>query len=187
MCGRAVGSPRCAGIARTLGASVMKAIMRSTQRWVGREDARHWPPELRRSAEVSWLSTRARRGIAGRRSPRQWPLTGKFHVDTDRQLLAGPRQLRTDTGCRMKSSSGKRQECSGRGPLRPQAVVLFAPAAFRDNRPMDPSPGPWAFHAHVYGLANVLLDRDGRVISCNLPKGNGALIAKARDRTTPRA
>ena len=44
---------------------------------------------------------------------------------------------------------------------------------------MDPSPGPWAFHTHVYGLANVLLDRDGRVISCHLPTGNGALIAKA--------
>jgi hypothetical protein len=29
---------------------------------------------------------------------------------------------------------------------------------------MDPSPGSWAFHTHVYGLANVLLDRDGRVI-----------------------
>jgi hypothetical protein len=44
---------------------------------------------------------------------------------------------------------------------------------------MDHSPGPWAFHTHVYGLANVLLDRDGRVISCHLPRGNGALIAKA--------
>jgi hypothetical protein len=44
---------------------------------------------------------------------------------------------------------------------------------------MDPSPGPWAFHTHVYGLPNVLLDRDGRVISCHLPEGNGALIAKA--------
>jgi uncharacterized protein YgfB (UPF0149 family) len=44
---------------------------------------------------------------------------------------------------------------------------------------MDPSPGPWAFHSHVYGLSNALLDRDGRVISCYLPEGNGALIAKA--------
>jgi hypothetical protein len=44
---------------------------------------------------------------------------------------------------------------------------------------MDPSPGPWAFHSHVYGLSNALLDRDGRVISCHLPEGNGALIAKA--------
>lgn len=44
---------------------------------------------------------------------------------------------------------------------------------------MDPSPGPWVFHTHVYGLANVLLDRDGRVISCHLPKDNGALISKA--------
>jgi hypothetical protein len=44
---------------------------------------------------------------------------------------------------------------------------------------MDPSPGPWAFYSHVYGLSNALLDRDGRVISCHLPEGNGALIAKA--------
>ncbi len=43
---------------------------------------------------------------------------------------------------------------------------------------MDPSPGPWAFHTHVYGLSNALLDRDGRLISCHLPEGNGALIAK---------
>ena len=58
-------------------------------------------------------------------------------------------------------------------------VVLFAALAFRDNRRMDPSPGPWEFHTHIYGLANALLDRDGRVISSHLPAGNGALIAKA--------
>jgi hypothetical protein len=44
---------------------------------------------------------------------------------------------------------------------------------------MDPSSGPWEFHTHVYGLSNALLDRDGRVIRCHLPAGNGALIAKA--------
>lgn len=41
---------------------------------------------------------------------------------------------------------------------------------------MDPSPGPWAFHTHVYGLANALLDRGGRVISCHLPIANGPLL-----------
>jgi GNAT superfamily N-acetyltransferase len=44
---------------------------------------------------------------------------------------------------------------------------------------MDPSPGPWAFHTHVYGLANVLLDRGGRVIGCHLPIGNGPLLEQA--------
>jgi hypothetical protein len=44
---------------------------------------------------------------------------------------------------------------------------------------MDRSSGPWACHTHVYGLANVLLDRDGRVISCHLPEASGALIAQA--------
>lgn len=47
-------------------------------------------------------------------------------------------------------------------------VVLVGAVAFRDNRPMDPSPGPWTFRTHVYRLSNVLLDRDGRVISCHL-------------------
>ena len=62
------------------------------------------------------------------------------------------------------------------GPL---PVVLVRAFAFRDNRSVDPSPRPWTFHSHVYGLSNALLDRDGRVISCHLAKGNGALIAKA--------
>jgi hypothetical protein len=44
---------------------------------------------------------------------------------------------------------------------------------------MDPSPGPWEFHTHVYGLANALLDRDGRVIGSHLPACNAALIAAA--------
>ena len=44
---------------------------------------------------------------------------------------------------------------------------------------MDRSAGPWAFHTHVYGLPNVLLDRDGRVISCHPPEASGALIAQA--------
>jgi hypothetical protein len=44
---------------------------------------------------------------------------------------------------------------------------------------MDPSPGPWAFHTHVYGIAHCALDRDGRVIGCNLPIGNGPLLEHA--------
>ena len=44
---------------------------------------------------------------------------------------------------------------------------------------MDPSPGPWAFHTHVYGIAHCLIDRDGRVIGCNLPIGNGPLLEQA--------
>jgi len=31
----------------------------------------------------------------------------------------------------------------------------------------------------MYGIAHCLVDRDGRVISCHLPTGNGALIATA--------
>jgi hypothetical protein len=30
----------------------------------------------------------------------------------------------------------------------------------------EPSPGPWAFLRHIFGLNNALLDRDGRVIGC---------------------
>lgn len=42
-----------------------------------------------------------------------------------------------------------------------------------------PSPGPWAFETHRYGLANVLLDRDGRVLGTHLRFGNGPLMAEA--------
>ena len=43
----------------------------------------------------------------------------------------------------------------------------------------EPSPSPCAFETHRYGLANVLLDRDGRVLGTHLRYGNGALIAEA--------
>jgi len=46
----------------------------------------------------------------------------------------------------------------------PQPVVLVRPHVFRDNRLMDPSPGPWTFSEHMYGIGNCLIDRDGRVI-----------------------
>ena len=59
--------------------------------------------------------------------------------------------------------------------------------AFVDENPrMDspppewsPSPGPWAFEKHVYGLAHCLLDRDGRVIGSHLALPNGPLMAEA--------
>ena len=51
--------------------------------------------------------------------------------------------------------------------------------AFRDNRAMDPSPGPWTFATHMYGIAHCLIDRDGRVIGCNLPISNGPLLEQA--------
>lgn len=31
----------------------------------------------------------------------------------------------------------------------------------------------------MYGIAHCLIDRDGRVIGCNLPIGNGPLLAQA--------
>jgi hypothetical protein len=65
------------------------------------------------------------------------------------------------------------------GALGPQPVVLFEALAFRDNRPMDPSPGPWTFSEHMYGIAHCLIDRDGRVIGCNLPIENGPLLEQA--------
>jgi hypothetical protein len=51
--------------------------------------------------------------------------------------------------------------------------------SFRDNRLMDPSPGPWTFSEHMCGIAHCLIDRDGRVIGCNLPIGNGPLREQA--------
>jgi len=44
---------------------------------------------------------------------------------------------------------------------------------------MDRSPGPWTFSEHMYGIAHCLIDRDGRVIGCNLPIGNGPLLEQA--------
>jgi hypothetical protein len=43
----------------------------------------------------------------------------------------------------------------------------------------EPSPGPWAFETLRYGLSNVLLDRDGRVLGTHLRYGNGSLMAEA--------
>jgi hypothetical protein len=50
-----------------------------------------------------------------------------------------------------------------------------------DSPPPDwsPSPGPWAFEMHIYGLAHCLIDRDGRVIGSHLALSNGPLMAEA--------
>jgi hypothetical protein len=50
-----------------------------------------------------------------------------------------------------------------------------------DSQPQEwsPSPGPWAFEKHIYGLAHCLIDRDGRVIGSHLPLPNGPLMAEA--------
>jgi hypothetical protein len=64
------------------------------------------------------------------------------------------------------------------------ALVMRPP--LRDNPTMslpdnfyEPSPGPWAFHANVYGVAHTLIDRDGRVLTTNVRSGDGALMAAA--------
>jgi hypothetical protein len=40
----------------------------------------------------------------------------------------------------------------------------------------DPSPGPWTFAEHMYGIAHCLIDPYGCVIWCNLPIRNGPLL-----------
>jgi hypothetical protein len=47
------------------------------------------------------------------------------------------------------------------------------------ERSCEPSPGPWTFSEHMYGIAHCLIDRDGRRIGCNLPIGNGPLLEQA--------
>ena len=44
---------------------------------------------------------------------------------------------------------------------------------------MEPSPAPWHYAEHIYGLAHCLLDRDGRVIASHFPISNGATMAAA--------
>jgi hypothetical protein len=43
----------------------------------------------------------------------------------------------------------------------------------------SPSPAPSLFAEHLYGIAHCLVDRDGRVIGCNLRIGNGPLLEQA--------
>ena len=44
---------------------------------------------------------------------------------------------------------------------------------------MEPSPAPWHYAEHIYGLRHCLLDRDGRVIASHFPQGNGPAMAAA--------
>src|SRR6202521_5570336 len=65
-----------------------------------------------------------------------------------------------------------------------QAIVLAYAPRVPQNRRMhgrsrEPSPGTWTFAEHMYGIAHCLIDRDGRVIGCNLPIGNGPLLEQA--------
>lgn len=55
---------------------------------VARGAGGHWPLGLGRVAEVRWLRTGRRCGIASCRLPSQWLVTGRFHGDSDRQVLA---------------------------------------------------------------------------------------------------
>jgi hypothetical protein len=54
-----------------------------------------------------------------------------------------------------------------------------------DNRHMrasavhEPTSAPRVFAEHLNGIAHCLIDRDGRVIGCNLPIGNGPLLEQA--------
>jgi hypothetical protein len=43
----------------------------------------------------------------------------------------------------------------------------------------DPSPAPWTFHTHCYGLNNVVTDRLGRHLCANVTYGNGPVMAAA--------
>ena len=66
---------------------------------------RHWSQGLGRAAEVSWLSTGRRRGIARRWSPPQWRLTGSFRGDHQEPELA---ELRLIVGGRGSTRSPRR-------------------------------------------------------------------------------
>jgi len=69
-----------------------RALRRWGSGWAAPCASRHWPQGPRRAAEVvSWLSTRWRRGIVWRGSPRQWRLTGSFRGGRERRELAGQR------------------------------------------------------------------------------------------------
>jgi hypothetical protein len=64
---------------------------------------------------------------------------------------------------------------------RVPSVVLARATRTLDNRrmPAPSSPAPWTFAEHMYGIAHCLIDRDGRMIGCNLPIGNGPLLDQA--------
>jgi len=41
-------------------------------------------------------------------------------------------------------------------------------------------PGPWRFHANLWGFRNVIADRDGRYIVANAPANCGPLSGRRR-------
>jgi hypothetical protein len=47
------------------------------------------------------------------------------------------------------------------------------------TRSLEPSPDPWTFAEHIYGLPHCLVDGDGRVIGSHFPIGNGPLLEQA--------
>jgi len=52
-----------------------------------------------------------------------------------------------------------------------------------DARPiMRTITGPWVFAEHLYRIAHCLIDRDGRLIGCNLPIGNGPIPGEIDNR-----
>ncbi len=76
------------------------------------------------------------------------------------------------------------ERACGCGFRRTQAIVLTEAPRAPDNGWMhtpslEPSPGPWTFAEHMYGIAHCLIDRDGRVLGCNIPIGNGPLLEQA--------
>ena len=46
-------------------------------------------------------------------------------------------------------------------------------------QPWLPSPAPWVFEKHIYGMTHCLIDRNGRVIGSHFALPNGPLMAEA--------
>ena len=107
----------------------------------------HWQLGLGHAAEVRWLSTRRRRGIARRRSARKCPLTGKFHGDTDRQLLAA-----------FSSSFVQQSEGATYSPEWGRAQVSRSRMAVSPRK-------PWSLRLVNHVLANDLSSRFNRVLT----------------------
>jgi hypothetical protein len=73
--------------------------------------------------------------------------------------------------------------CGFRSDQSQPIVLAHAPRVPQtrrmDARLYEPSPGPWTFSEHMHGIAHCLIDRDGRVIGCNLPISNWPLLEQA--------
>jgi len=55
-------------------------------------------------------------------------------------------------------------------------MAVSSPARRNDD---SQRPGPWRFHANLWGFRNVIADRDGRYIVANVPANCGPLLAAA--------